>query len=140
MEENKMSPLRDAILQALALKEAAREALDEISAHPDCDPILRRQTYELDRAIDQNTFHSEHAIYEMQRILCQANEWIKAGEEKVLIWDEGCPHAGWIETVLQDDLAILDHKCKALRELLRVVTTIVNMVAADLIEEKLYGA
>ncbi|KIN71459.1 hypothetical protein [Sulfitobacter guttiformis] len=63
-------------------------------------------------------------------ILAQADSWIKNGQKTELIWDEGCPHEGWLELCLPDHLAALQQACVPVHQFRDLLREALNVAAA----------
>lgn len=137
MSVTETDPLAVALMKALALKEKARDSLSAISSFPECSQRLRSWTYKLDGEIDADTFATSDFLSELETLLAKADLWIKNGRHNVLIWDEGCPHEGWLEPCLPDNLSDLDNACEPLRQFLNVVREALNIIIAEQIVDDL---
>jgi len=123
------------IMQALAIKERPLNGLSAISAHPDCPPPLRLQVAELSEKISANSFLDNEVEMGLSTILAEADGWIEAGQKTELIWDEGCPHDGWLEFCLPDRLAALGQACVPVRQFRDLLREALNAAAvAEIIE------
>lgn len=130
-------PLAVIIKQALTVKESAREGLVAISDYPECSQRLRKRTYDLDLKIGANEFVAADTARELEAILKQVDHWIKVGTENVHVWNEGCPHEGWLEPCVPINLHELNTSCKPLRHFLSAIWDALNTVTAAEITERL---
>jgi hypothetical protein len=118
-------------MKALALKEKARDSLSSISSFPECSQRLRSWTYKVDGEIDADTFATEEVVSDLSEILATVKVWIKDGRHTVLVWDEGCPHEGWLEPSLPENLSELDNACEPLRQFLSAVKEALNIIVVE---------
>jgi hypothetical protein len=135
MNNSDNTELSAVIMQALAIKERTLNGLSAIYAHPDCPPPLRLQGAELSEKISANSFLDKEVEMGLSTILAQADGWIKAGQQTELIWDEGCPHDGWLELCLPDHLTALQQACVPVHQFRNLLCEVLNAAAvAEIIE------
>ena len=93
---------------------STRASLSAIAAYDRSTSMLRRSAFILDRRLDFGDWYSRECLTEAETILEVAKRWVVDGSERCLIWQEGCPHEGWYETVLPYEIELLDNECRAL--------------------------
>lgn len=138
MSMTETDPLVTVLMKALALKEKARDSLAAISSFPECSQRLRSWTYKLDGEIGADTFATKEVVTDLSVIMAKVDGWIKDGRQTELIWDEGCPHEGWLEPSLPENLSELDNDCEPLRQFLTFVREALNIIIAEKIVSDLY--
>jgi hypothetical protein len=77
-------------------------------------------------------------VSDLSEILAKVDVWIKDGRHTVLIWNEGCPHEGWLEPSLPENLSELDSACEPLRQFLTFVREALNIIVAEKIVSDFY--
>ena len=93
---------------------STRASLSAIAAYGRSTSMLRRSAFILDRRLDFGDWYSRECLTEAETILEVAKRWVVDGSERCLIWQEGCPHEGWYETVLPYEIELLDKEWRAL--------------------------
>jgi|GEM_PF-1337567 len=114
-QPNDTASLVQTIFRAKSQVELARNSLAVIGAYGRSTQQIRRRSYDLDGALDNERWFSQECLSETDAILKVADKWITDGSEKCLVWDEGCTDEGWYETTLPHEFQLLDNECRALR-------------------------
>tara|TARA_B100001167_G_C16672732_1_gene258472 strand:+ start:239 stop:661 length:423 start_codon:yes stop_codon:yes gene_type:complete len=130
--------LTRAVYDALTQVPVARRGLAAISAHDACSSRLRRQIFNMQGKLDREQVFKQCDLEDLGAILAEVQKWIARGAKREFFWDEGCVSDGWFETVLPDDLALLQRDIVPLRELWVSLCDIRRILAADQITDRLF--
>ena len=114
ISSNDRLDLEQSLFQVQTQIASTRTSLSAIAAYDRSTSILRRSVFILDRRLDFGDWYSRECLTEAETILEVAKSWVAEGSERCLIWDEGCPHEGWYETVLPHEIKFLNDECRAL--------------------------
>ena len=114
ISSNDRSDLEQSLFKLHTQSASTRASLSAIAAYGRSTSMLRRSAFILDRRLDYGDWYSRDCLTEAEAILEVAKSWVADGSERCLIWDEGCPHEGWYETVLPHEIKLLDDECRAL--------------------------
>lgn len=79
----------------------------------------------------RHVFFITEDVEDLNIILSEVESWLISEASLELIWDEGCPHDGWLEWLLPPHMTELNNWSVTLRQFLTELRKIQSLLAAE---------